>query len=992
MNGSAFFCITRITILCLLLCNFHTHVSAQRYPFFNLNVENGLIQSQATSLVQDKYGHLWIGTLGGLSRYDGKTLTNYSVRDGLSDNTINTLATDNKGNIWIGTPVGISKFNGAQFKHYSIYSDNALSPASVAEIKIANNGMIWFRAGGIVYHIAKDTILPLPIPDSNGFASAILADGNNLWIAKTGGVVYQYADRRWDSLLLRIPGRTTTPSIYKIFKDKNGRILITTNAGLFTITDNGIHNVSVNGNATYDLPPLLSAAEGKSGDLWFGTTSGAVRMTDTSIEYYTKRNGLVDNAILSTLTDTEGNIWLASDGTGVFRFSGTQFTVLDESMGLPSAQVMSMATTNNGRKMYIGTYEAGLFIYEGETVYAVTLPVKPAPSITAIKNRQGKSINELWFGTRGAGLWKYDGRSFSSFGTPDLPSNSITSLYIDDSNRLFIGCINGAAYYHNNAFYRMQLLNTIVQDFVNIGHDSILIATNNGIKLFHDKQIHTFTTNTILDSISAQCFVIKDDELWTGSSDNGIIRYNIKTRKAIVINKENGLYSDFIYNIITDNDGNIWTGTGFGIHKISITNGKTVISFYGKGQGVAGMESNHNAVLKMSDGSIWFGTTNGALHYSPRSTAVRPEPVSLIMQSVKLFGEQIADTSYYNSIDPWYKVPQGLKLPYKKNNLTFNFQAITLSGSEQIKYRYRIEGLDAPWSEWSAINAITYPALPPGKYKLIIEATAAGSETKTLTYPFEIITPFHKTTWFTLIITVGFILIGITIQYIISRRKHNRLALLDRLRREEQAKVRLRTAEDFHDEVGNKLTRINVLTNVLKEKLSDRAPVDTNRIIEQIQDNTALLYSGTRDILWSLKPTNDNLYEILHRLRDFGGELFQDTDVDFIFAGTDEHWRLYKLPLDVSRNLIMIFKEALNNSLKYSGANTVRLEASLIEDHTLQIALNDDGEGFDPQNVKKGHGIDNMKVRANRINGILQIISEPGKGARIKLDLPLPRK
>ena len=234
------------------------------------------------------------------------------------------------------------------------------------------------------------------------------------------------------------------------------------------------------------------------------------------------------------------------------------------------------------------------------------------------------------------------------------------------------------------------------------------------------------------------------------------------------------------------------------------------------------------------------------------------------------------------------------------------------------------------------------------------------------------------------------ILLGVSLQYLANQRKQNRLKLVEELRREEQNKVRQRTAEDFHDEVGNRLTRINVLTNVLKNKIGVLTP-DADRLIHQIQDNTAQLYGGTRDILWSLKPSNDNLYEILHRVRDFGGELFQDTEIDFEFVGTDDRWLNYRLPLDVSRNLIMIFKEALNNCLKYAGATRVRLEAYLRDDHTLQMILTDNGKGFDMQYVKKGHGIDNMNVRAGRIHGRLYIDSMKGKGTITTLTFRIPK-
>ena len=248
-----------------------------------------------------------------------------------------------------------------------------------------------------------------------------------------------------------------------------------------------------------------------------------------------------------------------------------------------------------------------------------------------------------------------------------------------------------------DSFHKIPLKSTSVQDFISIGNDSILLATENGIKLFHNNSIHPFITNKAPDSASLQCFTKNGKELWIGSSNNGLIYYNLETGRSFALNKSNGLQSDFVYNIIMDDEGNVWAGTGFGIHKITMRgDGKPLIRFYGKGQGVLGMESNHGAALKLPDGSIWFGTTNGAIHYQPQAKTVAAKPTSIVLQSIKVFGENITDATYYDSIDVWYKVPMGLQLPYKKNTITFTFHAVSLSSDEQIKYRYRIEWLERP--------------------------------------------------------------------------------------------------------------------------------------------------------------------------------------------------------------------------------------------------------------------------------------------------------
>lgn len=973
-------------LILLFACICMGRAYAQRYPFYNLNVEHGLIQSQAMSLTQDKLGHLWVGTLGGLSRYDGRGFTNYSVRDGLQNNNVSALAADKFGNIWVGYNGGVSRFDGRDFKHYPIPATGSQLPKIVNSIQIAADGRIWLRSTGRLYYMHRDTVKPYNIPDSGAMVTAMLPEKGNVWVALNNGVVYNYHNKKRDTFRFHEPRFAVAPYVTSIFRDSRNKLWLITNGGLYNIEDDSIRIASVRGAPTYNVPLLYNATEDKNGALWFSANNGAVRLKDSILEYYNKRNGLTDNNINQVLADAEGNVWFASDGQGIYRYSGSLFTVLDEEMGLPSAQIMSIAALRNGR-IYLGTYDAGLYAYEGGQIYKTELPFNPTTAITAMKVRNSY---EIWLGTRGAGLWKYNGTLFWQYVTPTIPSNLITSLYVDDSNRLWVGTINGASYMKRTTFYGVNIGNTSVQGFISIGADSILIATHSGLKLFHKGTVSSYVTGSAPDSSVPECFTLRGRELWIGTSDNGVIRYHMDTKKSDVINKSNGLQSDFIYNIVDDDQGNIWVGTGYGIHRITMANDTPQISFFGQGQGVTGIESNHNAVLKMPDGSIWFGTTNGALHYSPQASVVRSQPISVVLQSVRIFGESINNTTFYDSLDNWYKVPYKLNLPYQKNNITFTFQAITLSGLEQIRYRYRIEGLDAPWSDWSAVNSVTFSALPPGNYTLIVESTA-GDKIGKLEYPFVIATPFHKTSWFRIAIIAASILLGIVIQYLVNLRKQRRLALLERLRTEEQNKVRQRTAEDFHDEVGNRLTRINVLTNVLKNKLGILSP-DAKRLIEQIQDNTSQLYSGTRDILWSLKPANDSLREIVLRMRDFGAELFQDTEVEFEFAGNEEQWKNYKLPLDVSRNLIMIFKEAMNNSLKYSGATKIQLEVTMKPHDALQVRLSDNGKGFDLDTMQKGHGLDNMHVRAKRLDGRFYIDTHPGRGTIITLTFRIPPK
>lgn len=958
---------------------------AQRYHFHNLSVEDGLIQSQAQCLAQDSTGNLWIGTLGGLSRYDGRNFTNYTVRNGLLHNIIRALAADRQGNIWIGTPEGLSRFDGKNFRHYKRQLQSGRTQNYVQRILVVGD-TVWWHVQGDVYYIANGKMHYLQAPVAPASINAMIARGSELWVAGPQGV-FRHSRQGWVSVPVQ-GGAEAVPEFDYMFSGRNGTLWLIGSSGLYRYDGRSVVPSEIGGSLLNFSATINAATEDKNGALWLGTTSGVLRVDSLGMQAYARRNGLTDNTINYLLRDAEGSIWMASDGQGIFRFSGTQFTGLDESTGLPSAQVMAVAT-NGADSLFVATYDAGVYVFKDRKISPLFFPSSPVPPIVALCY---SPYSGLWIGTRGRGLWLYENGIFRQYAAPEreFPSNNISSLYVDTFARLWIGFTDGVMVLEEGMFKTADTNASPVYSFLTIGFDSTLIATEGGLRLFHAGVAAPFVTHTMIDSSQVQCFIMRGKELWLGTGDNGVIRYNMETHELTVINKNDGLRSDFIYNMVTDNEGNVWVGTGYGIHKISLQGGKDpAINFYGKAQGIMGMESNINAVLKLPDGGIWFGTTNGALHYNPNTTAVSSAPSRIVMQAVKIAGENVIDPRWYDSADKWYNIPYELRLPYKKNNIAFTFQAITLSGAQQALYRYRMDGLDAPWTDWATTNSVTYSALPPGRYVFRVQCRSdAGSEAPELRYEFEIITPFQKTTWFRFVVLAGMLLLGVFVQYSYTSRKQRRQRLLARLRAEEQGKVRMRTAEDFHDEIGNKLTRINVLTNVLKNKVV--LTPETTRILGQIQDNTQQLYGGTRDILWSLKPSNDQLYEILLRIRDFGMELFQDTDIQFVFNGTSEEWKKHRLDMEMSRNLIMIFKEALNNALKYANARNVLMDVTLKPGHLLHIVLKDDGEGFDIHAAKKGNGLINMDNRAGRLQGKLYVDSRPGKGTIITLTFKIP--
>jgi signal transduction histidine kinase len=619
----------------------------------------------------------------------------------------------------------------------------------------------------------------------------------------------------------------------------------------------------------------------------------------------------------------------------------------------------------------------------------IQFPTPLSASISAII--VGKH-SKYWIATRGSGLWSYDGNVFKQYAAPEhhFLSNYITNVYEDAAARLWIAFPNGLIVHENDTFKVLsnQTGTYVIRD---LPDGRVLIGSDKGLMQYANGELTPLPTNSALDSSSVRSFVINGQTLWAACNRTGVVRYDLNSGKALVINGTKGLKADAVYNIAIDRDGNAWAGTGIGAYKIHVGEGDDVqVTLYGNAQGVGSVESGANAMVRMPDSSIWFGTSQGAVHYVGERTEASGGKVRLIMQMVKLKGEPGIDSTWYESLDAWYDVPNDLRLPTLKNSLSFAFQGVTLSGADKLMYRYRLEGLEKKWSEWSDNTTASYNGLPPGKYVLIVQCRSAdGLYTGELKYPFEIITPMILTNWFKYAALLAAVLLGIFLHYLVSVKRAVARRRSERMHREEVAMVRFRTEEDFHDQLGNQLTKISVLTNVLRNKVPNSP--DTLKVLSQIKENTDRLYDDARDILWLQKDENANLYDVLLFIREYGEALFKDTQVNFLFSKVDEKWVNRRLPLDVSHNVVMIFKEALLNCRKHSKASNVSIEVILRRKDVLQFVMRDDGQGFDMQAERYNIGIVSMTSRAARLGGRLYIDTRPGKGVIISLTFRLPK-
>lgn len=959
-----------IPILMLLLTT--TNVIAQRLAFFNLKVEDGLAQSQATCLAQDRSGNLWVGTYGGLSCFDGRKIKNYSVGDGLLSNSIFSIHYAKNNKLYFCSASGVQYFDGNSFR--KVFERGGTVVRNVVAIEEDNYGILYLlKNDGLLYRLETSTDTASPVSELNN-CTAILCSGAELFCAFADGTLSSFKPGKKLQLTATYKGLPES-LIFRIFRDSRKRVWCSTTRGVAIIKENKLElfqtqtGIKLTGIA-------LSIGEDNRGSIWFGANNGVVRVTDTSVGLIKRKNGLTDNIVYCLLRDAEGNLWMGTDGEGVFRYSGGPFVSLNEANGLLNKQVTGITGNRQGDLFFCG-YMGKVVRYNVETGISEPLDIKSLQD-AGVQNVLWQEGKGLWIGTRGRGLLLFSRETTHFISKGGNDPTDIFCLHEGADSTLYAGYPGGVLCIKGRSDKHIVLNTESPKCLASAGADSLFVATTNpGLYLYVNGKKTEFSLPDGLAKLDIQCMVSSRGILYLGSTEKGILVYSLKQGTVRTLNTKSGLSSDFIYTLIEDDAGNIWAGTGRGICRIAETKDGFNIQVYRKANGIIGLENNSNAAYRDSKGRLWFGTTEGISCYLTNAQPVKPKVQSIVLESVSLLGGRSIDKNFYDHLEGWYSIPRGLRLPYRYNNLSFTFQAVTLSPSENIQYRYTLEGSDTHLSEWIDVNTLNFSSLEPGNYTLKITCKIDGIlQDAVLKYSFRINTPFHKSIWFIVSIIALAILSGVCLQYTANRKKQKRQEREAILRREEQNKVRERTAEDFHDEVGNRLTRINLLANVLKTKLPAENK-DAQRILQQIQDNSLQLYAGTRDILWSLQTSNDNLYEIINHVRDLAVELLSESNISFTLSGNDETFREFKMPLDKSRNFIMIWKEALSNCVKYASAGRVLFQVQRLNDDSIQLRLVDDGKGFETSERSLGNGLKNMQARAGRLNATLDILSGP---------------
>ncbi|MGZ3939541.1 MAG: sensor histidine kinase, partial [Flavisolibacter sp.] len=242
--------------------------------------------------------------------------------------------------------------------------------------------------------------------------------------------------------------------------------------------------------------------------------------------------------------------------------------------------------------------------------------------------------------------------------------------------------------------------------------------------------------------------------------------------------------------------------------------------------------------------------------------------------------------------------------------------------------------------------------------------------------PFEIsvIPPFRDSNWFKLII-VAIIGIGIGVLYWYRRQARIKVEA-----------IRNRIATDLHDDMGSTLSSIRILSDVAKRDVSPQNPRAAT-MLDKIETDAALLSENMQDIVWTIKTHHNSIGDVVTRMKEYALKIVEAKDISFQ-TQIAENFKASRLDIAQRRNIYLIFKESINNAVKYSGCSQIQLFITQ-QNRYLKMVVEDNGCGFDIHTIKKGNGLDNLQKRAVEIKGKVCISSEKGKGTRIDLVVKL---
>jgi signal transduction histidine kinase/ligand-binding sensor domain-containing protein len=476
--------------------------------------------------------------------------------------------------------------------------------------------------------------------------------------------------------------------------------------------------------------------------------------------------------------------------------------------------------------------------------------------------------------------------------------------------------------------------------------------------------------------LGIQSFYIQEDTIrnhyWVGTNQGiYLLDKNFKTIKKFDAN--NGLAGTYIYGLLLDNQGNVFCSHQRGLSSINATTFQVIN--YDKNDGIQDWDFNNRSFYKATDGTLYFGGVKGFNCFKPPL-----KPYSYYKPEIYI-DEILINNKSYNSNENANLIPK-LNLNYRDNNIEIKAYVKDLANANSQELIYKIKEIDSKWKHLSNGIAINFNNLAPNNYTLQLGYydKYTNKEVFQKTLNICISSPFYTKIWF--LILVAFAITGL-IFWFFNRRKFDvqKRNFQQQLALEQQ---RNKITADLHDEIGSSLSSLQI-NSAVANQLINSSNEKAQFVLDKIELQSQNLADKIGDIIWSMKPGKDEFMTMSSRIKNFANEILGSTNINYeieIDAVLDDKIK----DISTRKNIVLITKEAINNSIKYSEASQVSINLNLKNDQVV-IKIKDNGKGFDVNKIS-GNGMNNMKKRSEELNGNFDVISNE-KGTQILVKIPV---
>ncbi len=874
--------------------------------FSHYTTEQGLAHSSGNCFAQDSEGFLWIGSNGGLEKFDGYKFTIYKPEVGepnsISSILVWSLFVDESDNLWIGTVGGgLNKYirNKDEFISYRVDPANpkSISNNNISCIFKDLSGRLWIgtmggglnlfnKATGEFIHFKKNPSDPNSLKD-NIIHTYCIDKSGMIWLGTENGISIFNPETNFCRNYIKRPGdldKFDKAAIMSLASSHSGTIWIGTwRKGLYKYNEQQNQFVKLYDKSSQLGDEFYKVFEDTYRDIWIGTDKGLhkyIPKTNFFIHFATDptdAKSLSDNFVRTIFEDKTEVLWIGTNNGGLNKYDlhlkkFNHFTYkADKPSSLSNTHVFSIIQ-DKSEKIWIGTRD-GLNLFDQKRESFKCFKNNP-DNLNSISNNSVYAIasgklSEIWIGTN-RGLNKLNTKTFNFTrysnepGNPNSLSNdNVRALYYDKSGNLWIGNWGGGLdkfepdkdkftnYPVDAANLTINVVLTIIEDKNGIFW---LGTYGNGLVKFNpanNKMVYYKADRNnpkkLKDDIVNTVFIDHLGKTWVGTAGGGLSEFNPQTESFITYDVKDGLPSMEIYSILEDGKGNLWISTGKGLSKYD-PNNKTFTN-YDADDGLYARVFYNNSCCKSNTGEMYFGGVNGFDIFIPDSIQSNPYLPQIAICDFQVFNRSVRIGEKINGriiLQHPVSETKEIVLSHKEYIFSIEFTSLHFASPMKNKYAYMLEGFDKGWVNTDATRRfVSYTTLEPGKYTFRVKGSnndGLWNETGT-SIKITILPPWWNTLWFKLAFVI-FILFSLVtfFMYRISRLKKQQIILAQKVK---ERTIELEQAYQSLKKTEDELIKLNIT----KDKFFSILAHDIRSPLGGIISITELMKSYSNEII-----------------------------------------------------------------------------------------------------------------------------------------------